>query len=121
MIRFIVLFSLSVLLSYSSNAQIKVSGKVIGNDSKTPIAGATIVIQGTTMGTVTDANGNFELKCNSFPVQIVVNFAGYKAKVFSVSNSARLTISLDADEDERKQTRDRKIKNVLDLGLIIPN
>ena len=38
----------------------KVTGKVIGEDGE-PVIGASIIVKGTTVGTVTDFDGNFEL------------------------------------------------------------
>ena len=39
----------------------KVTGKVIGEDGE-PVIGASIIVKGTTVGTVTDFDGNFELE-----------------------------------------------------------
>ena len=36
----------------------KVTGKVIGEDGE-PVIGASIIVKGTTVGTVTDFDGNF--------------------------------------------------------------
>lgn len=40
---------------------VKVSGTVIAEADKFPIIGANIVVKGTTIGTVTDIDGNFSL------------------------------------------------------------
>ena len=42
-------------------AQTSISGTVVSNDDEEPIIGASIRIDGTKTGTVTDINGNFSL------------------------------------------------------------
>ncbi len=52
---------LSLLLAASAFADINVKGKVIDADGSEPLIGVSILVQGTTQGTVTDFDGNFEL------------------------------------------------------------
>ena len=56
-----------------------VSGKVNDNKSN-PIQGASVILKGTNMGTVTDSNGNFQLKVPSNNGSIVISFVGYKTE-----------------------------------------
>lgn len=42
-------------------AQTKVSGTVVSQDDGEPIVGASILVLGTKMGTLTDVDGHFEL------------------------------------------------------------
>lgn len=66
-----------ILLSFAVYAQENtVTGKVY-DVSGEPIIGASVVIQGTTQGTITDMDGAFQLKAQ--PSQtLVVSFLGYK-------------------------------------------
>lgn len=41
--------------------QMKVTGVVINEDDGEPVIGASIVVKGTTIGTITDLDGKFEL------------------------------------------------------------
>ena len=52
---------LSLMLAVSAFADINVKGKVIDADGSEPLIGVSILVQGTTQGTVTDFDGNFEL------------------------------------------------------------
>ncbi len=54
-----------------------VKGKVITEDGK-PLDGATVVIKGTTTGTITDADGIFMLKGVSKDAKLVVSYVGLK-------------------------------------------
>lgn len=42
-------------------AQTEISGTVISSEDKQPVVGASILVVGTQMGTVTDIDGNFHL------------------------------------------------------------
>lgn len=46
-------------------------------DSEGPLIGATILEKGTTNGTVTDFDGNFELKLTKDDATIVISYVGY--------------------------------------------
>lgn len=118
MTRLITTLYLMILLSYSVKAQFEVSGKVIGNDNKTFIAGATIIIKGATNGTVTDIEGEFRIVCNSLPTQIEISFPGYKSKIIMITliKYEKIIAILEIDEEGGNQIKDRKIKNLLDVG-----
>lgn len=61
------------------NAQTtKVTGTVISAEDNEPIIGASIVVKGTTIGTVTDFNGAFSLDVPSSAKTLVVSFVGMK-------------------------------------------
>lgn len=52
-----------------------VKGKIV-NDEGQPLKGANIVISGTTIGTISDASGNFELKTANESL-LVISYVGY--------------------------------------------
>lgn len=56
-----------VMLSVAASAQTTVKGTVIEKSSDEPVIGASIVIKGSTEGTTTDLDGNFELKTGQKP------------------------------------------------------
>ena len=56
--RQLLIFMIILLLPILTLAQTNVSG-VVKSESGEPLPGVNIVISGTTIGTVTDANGNF--------------------------------------------------------------
>lgn len=64
-----------------ANAQTtKVTGTVISAEDNEPIIGASIVVKGTTIGTVTDFNGAFSLDVPSSAKTLVVSFVGMKSQ-----------------------------------------
>lgn len=44
-----------------AQAQVTVTGTVISNENNEPVIGASILVKGTTNGTITDINGQFTL------------------------------------------------------------
>ena len=59
-------FMVSLLLCVGSAlAQTKVTGTVIAQEDGQPVIGASVLVQGTKAGTVTDANGQFTLNVPS--------------------------------------------------------
>jgi len=75
-------------------AQIRVSGTVTSSDDGEPITGASILVQGTKTGTVTDVDGNFQLTAPEGCV-LKVSYLGMKTK--NVKAATNLKIVLQAD------------------------
>lgn len=86
-----------ILIGYCSHAQTVISGKVMETNSKEPLIGANILVKGTVLGTVTDVQGNFNLKITSAPpVTLVISSIGYERQEIEINqaNVTGLTISL---------------------------
>lgn len=60
------LFLLLISISYSQDIILK--GKIL-DENKSPLPGANVYFEGTTIGTITDVNGYFELKLVSDIIQ----------------------------------------------------
>lgn len=72
-----------------------ITGKVI-TEKGDPIAGASIVEEGTKNGTVTSAAGAFSLRVNRTPVTLAIISLGYKRKVLeNVTGGSALTVVLE--------------------------
>ena len=75
-------------------AQIRVSGTVTSSDDGEPVVGASILVQGTKTGTVTDVDGNFQLTAPE-GCELKVSYLGMKTK--NVKVAANLKIVLQSD------------------------
>ena len=71
------LFCLLLGIGMANAQTTKVTGTVISAEDNEPIIGASIVVKGTTIGTVTDFNGAFSLDVPSSAKTLVVSF-GYE-------------------------------------------
>jgi hypothetical protein len=56
------------------------TGKVIGGDDGQPIVGATVKVKGTSIGAVTDVNGNYSIQLPNNAQGLAVSYIGYQAK-----------------------------------------
>lgn len=75
-------------------SQYKVTGKVFDADNGDPLPGATVVVDGTTSGTVTDMDGNFELTVSEAHVNLMFAFIGYADKTmrYNVATNGNIGI-----------------------------
>jgi len=79
----ILLFAtISTLSAFSQ--QIEIKGKVLEENSKSAITGATIRVKGQNDGTVSDIQGNFRLKIKTLPTTLVVSSVGFKNQEIDV-------------------------------------
>ena len=80
----------------SSDEKLKVSGKVLGDGTKIPVIGASVIVRGTTNGTLTDFDGKFTLQAKKGDV-IQVSFVGYQTQSIIVKDESPLTILMKDD------------------------
>lgn len=80
-----------------------ITGKVIDADTDEGLIGASIIIQRTTTGTVTDIDGNFSLNVDRLPVDLIVSYTGFADQTLTVNSAndnilVRLAAGLKLDE-----------------------
>ena len=94
-------------------AQSSVKGTVTSSEDGEPIVGASVMVDGTKTGTVTDLDGHFELNVPAGS-KLVITYLGMKKK--TVTAAANMKVALDSDNKELKEvvvtamgiTRDKK-------------
>lgn len=92
-IFFILVFNLMSFVFYGQ----MITGTVV-DDLNQSILGATVMLKGTTIGTVTDLDGKFTLDISkSQSNTIVVSFMGFLTKEVPISNQMFLVITLSED------------------------
>jgi iron complex outermembrane receptor protein len=73
--------------SFSQNATL--SGKITDNETKEALIGATVIVEKTTLGGITDLDGKFTIKnIAAGSYQIRIKYIGYEDVVESVSLEA---------------------------------
>ena len=80
-------------------AQTKVVGTVL-EDGGIGAIGASVVAEGTTVGTVTDFDGYFELTVPAGVKNIVISYVGYKTITTPVKPEIKVTLQSDAEQLE---------------------
>lgn len=73
-----------------------ITGQVVDEKGE-PMPGATVMIKDTSIGTVTDVNGNFTVSAPDGNVVLVVSFTGYKPKEVAVAGNTRIHVALEPD------------------------
>ena len=84
--HFLMLAVLTICFTATAVAQGTVKGKVVDAENNEPLIGATVSVSGTTLGTVTDIDGNFVLKLTSSKATLVFKYLGYKDKNMTISS-----------------------------------
>lgn len=92
---------MAVMLLGNVYSQSQVSGSVSDSDNMVGIPGVNLVIEGTSVGTVTDFDGNFVLNSNQAPpFNLVISYVGYSAQTVSVTSSGQdISVSLSAGQN----------------------
>ena len=88
------------LLSLASYSQGTVNGKVVDAESSESLVGASVVLEGTTLGTVTDIDGTFTLKLKTGDQKLLISYIGYVTEEIEVTISAGQTTDLGTIELE---------------------
>ncbi|MGV7107977.1 carboxypeptidase-like regulatory domain-containing protein [Flavobacterium sp. U410] len=95
------LFGLFFLTSLTVFSQTTITGVVVDGEYNEPLAGANVVIKGTTDGATTDFDGKFEIKTSQTSGQIIVTYLGFQSKAITFNGTANLgNVSLTADENQ---------------------
>src|SRR5690606_10847981 len=77
-----------------------VTGKVTAADDGSAIPGATVMVKGTTNGTVTDINGNYSLNVVDPNAILIFSYVGYLTEEVAVNNRSVVDMSLMIDITE---------------------
>ncbi len=85
------LFGLFFFTTLTVFSQSKVTGTVLDGELKQPLAGASVVIKGTTAGVATDFDGKFELTTTQKSGEIVISFLGFETKTVSFTVTGATT------------------------------
>lgn len=87
---------LSLLLSLSLQAQNLVVKGTVNDETGMPIPGVSILLMGTTTGTASDFDGNFELKVPSDGT-LIFSYIGYKTIEQAINGRTQIAITLEPD------------------------
>lgn len=88
-----------IILKISRNSQSNQSRKISGtvkDQNGEPVIGANVSVKGTTVGTITDIDGNFMLEAPA-DVVIQISYIGYVTQEISLGNKDRLDVLLKED------------------------
>jgi iron complex outermembrane receptor protein len=92
---------MAVIFFGSVYSQNQISGSVMDADNMDGLPGVNVIIDGTSIGTVTDFDGNFVINTNQdIPLTLVVSYVGYSAQRVDVTSAGQdINVSLSAGQN----------------------
>ena len=94
-----ILFICLMLVSITKlHAQVNtISGTVTSSEKGTPLAGVSVMVQGTSAATVTDDNGKYNLNIKDKKANIVFSFTGFALQTINIDNRSVINVSMATD------------------------
>ncbi|WP_010134988.1 SusC/RagA family TonB-linked outer membrane protein [Ochrovirga pacifica] len=102
-------FSLSTFLTFAKNkpkiqneAKTTITGTV--SDKTGPLLGVNILVKGTSIGTLTDFDGNYSIEVeNASSATLVFSYVGYKSKEIVIGNQKNINVELEQETSELEE------------------
>lgn len=96
MFALLLIFISSIHLGYGQN--IKTITGTITDEFSEPIIGASITIENTSVGTITDSDGNFSLNVPSNTQRLKISYVGFISQTIDITNRVSFKIVLKEDQ-----------------------
>ncbi|MEO0333406.1 MAG: carboxypeptidase-like regulatory domain-containing protein, partial [Bacteroidota bacterium] len=71
----------------------QISGVVVDEENN-PLPGATVLVKGTTVGTITDMNGTYNISAPDDATTLIFSFVGYLQEEVPINNQSRINVTL---------------------------
>ncbi len=91
-----VVLSMVLLVGMAFAQQRSISGTVI-DESGVPIPGATVLVKGTTVGVVTDADGKYNLSVPASAQTLVFSYIGMLSQEIAIAGKSSIDVTMKAD------------------------
>jgi len=96
--RLMILFTLVVFTCIQVFSQANViTGAVTSAEDGSPIPGVSIVVRGTTIGTITDVDGNYSLAVPENAIKLMFTFVGMKTVEETIGGRSVIDVTLEVD------------------------
>lgn len=92
------LFVMLVLFTGALVAQTAVTGTITDAENGDPLIGASILVAGTSTGTVTDFDGNFSLNVPANAESLVISYTGYSTQTIPFTGQTTINVQLASGE-----------------------
>jgi len=99
---------ISLCLATIAMAQTKVTGTVLEDNGDGAI-GANVIAEGTSVGTVTDFDGNFELMVPAGVKNLIISYIGFKTATVAVKPEVKVTL----------QSESTQLEDVVVTGMVV--
>ena len=89
--------SVAVVFSSAQAQERQISGKVTSKEDNQTMPGVSVSVKGTTVGTITDMDGNYKLSVPSTAKTLVFSFIGMKTKEVEIGATDVIDIVMESD------------------------
>jgi len=104
--RFFLTFILIFSLVYVYADTVVIQGEIIDKKSGIPLSGVNVYTSNNkAQKTITGLNGSFTLKVESLPIELTINYVGYKIQKYIVSKQNNNTIAIEAIVEDLKEVQ----------------
>ena len=116
------LLSMMAFMVTFTMAQRTVTGSIVDSDGLTLI-GANVTVPNTTIGTITDTDGNFSLSVPSDAMQLMISYTGFETAMINLDSKSNYMLILSEGQvlDEVVVTAGGLEKNKARIGYAIKN
>lgn len=97
LLTYVLVDKVIVITPLENLQQQKVTGTIKDASTGEPIIGANIIIEGTTMGTVSDNEGNFSIDIPKEGPVLIVSFLGFNTERIIINGQSKIEVSLVPD------------------------
>lgn len=96
------LFIFVLVATYSNVAaqNLNVSGKVISEDDGMPIPGVNVAVEGMSIGTITDFDGNYSIKVPGNATDLVFSYVGFVTQQVQIQGRTEVDITMQTNIQE---------------------
>jgi TonB-linked SusC/RagA family outer membrane protein len=94
--KILLVLTLVIAGVWSLSAQRSITGKVT-DQSKEPLIGATVLVEGTSTGTITDVDGMFSIQVPAGSNTLLISYTGYAALKLSLTAASNYEVTLSSD------------------------
>lgn len=101
--KYLSLIATLLLFNLQLFSQVPLSGTVTDGESGTFLIGATVSIEGTAVGTITDINGKFTITAPSDTDVILFSFIGYETQRLTIGSQRDFNITLLVDATQLEE------------------
>lgn len=85
---------------FQAYAQTTVRGRVVAQEDGQPLPGVTVLVQGTSVGSVTDIDGNYIINVPSGSNTLIFSFIGYRRQTVAINNRTTLNITMVSETEQ---------------------
>lgn len=94
MIRHLLLLFVLLILSTPGFSQTEIQGIVFDAATKERLPSATVLVEGTYKGTITNADGHFNLSVDSVPVHLKIRYIGYQSATIEITKNTSFPVNV---------------------------